>query len=288
LQILENLARAQGGALLANIGKSYGLDEEQVAATLGAVLPQLAAGIERNTLSRGGIADMVRAIGDGHHTQYLDRPELIGTQAMVADGNAILDHILGGKDASRGVASRAAATSGVSAGLIRQLLPVIAAMLMGWLSKQGGGGLGEILKRLPTGGDGRPQVPGSGDLGDIGDILKRIPGMPGSRGSVGGDQAPAPAPRSASADPSRPLPLPDRIPGINAPAERGPNPFEDLSDVVRRGAPPMSPSAGPLGNVVRDLLGGLLGFQNKGVLSWLFTFLLYRFGGAILKRILGR
>ncbi len=288
MQILENLARAQGGALLANIAKSYGLDEKQVAATLAAVVPQLAAGIERNTLSRGGIADMIKAMGDGHHLQYLDRPELIGTQAMVADGNAILDHILGSKDASRGVASRAAATSGVSADLIRQLLPVIAAMLMGWLSKQGGGGLGDILKRLPTGGDGRPQVPSSGDLGDIGDILKRIPGMPGSRGSEGGVQAPAPAPRTASADPSRPLPLPDRIPGINAPAERGPNPYEDLSDVVRRSAPPMSPSAGPLGNVIRDMLGGLLGFQNKGVLSWLFTFLAYRWGGAILKRILGR
>lgn len=320
MQILETLARAQGGTLVANLAKSYGLDPNQAAAAFNAILPQLAAGIERNTLNRGGIADLVKAIGDGHHAQYLDRPELIGTQAMVADGNEILSHILGSRDASRAVADRAAASSGLGSALIRQLLPIIAAMLMGALSRQTGGGLGDILKRLPTGSDGRPQIPSSGDLGDI---LKRIPGLPGSRDGSGapsgggGIQLPdglpgglgdvlgklgiptgdseAPAPRSApqptsrraTTDPSNPLPLPDRIPGINAPADRGPNPLDDLSDVVRRGAPSMSPSAGPLGNVIRDILGGVLGFQNKGVLSWLFSLIVTRWGWSILKRVLG-
>lgn len=313
MQIFDTLVRAQGGALIANVAKSYGLDDKQAAAAFSAILPSLAAGIERNTLNRGGIADLVAAIGDGRHVQYLDRPELIGTEAMVADGNDILGHILGSRDASRAVADRAAAASGIGSGLLRQLLPVIAALLMGALSRHASGGLGDILKRLPTGGDGRPQLPDSGDLGEI---LKRIPGLPRSRDAGGansaperGDRdiagglgdilgklgepagspasAPRPMPRPASSGPGdSPLPLPDKIPGINAPIERGPNPLDDLSDVVRRGAPSISPSAGPLGNVIRDMLGGLLGFKNNGVLSWIVSFILYRWGGAILRRVL--
>lgn len=311
MQIIDILTRAQGGALASNIAKAYGIEPAQAAAVVEAVVPQLAAGIERNTLNRGGIADLVKAIGDNYHVQYLDRPELIGTQAMVADGDEILGHILGSRDASRAVADRAADMSGIGASLIRQLLPVIASILMGALSRGAGGGLGDILKRLPTGSDGRPQVPSSGDLGDI---LKRIPGLPGSREASGGgsgggtdlpgglgdvlgklgvpsgqpQSAPQPRTRTVQTDPSNPLPMPDRIPGINAPVERGSNPLDDLSDVVRRGAPQMSPSAGPLGNVIRDVLGGMLGFKNKGVLSWLFTLIVYRWGWSILKRILGR
>ena len=70
-------------------------------------------------------------------------------------GNGILGHILGSKDASRNVAAHAAQASGVDASIIKKMLPVVAAMAMGALSKQtdsgrrlkddGGGLLGSLL-----------------------------------------------------------------------------------------------------------------------------------------------
>ena len=212
MPIAEYLTGPQAKGAITAMSKAEGLDADQVQAAIAAVTPLLVQGIERNTLSRGGLADLVSAMGDGHHEAYLQHPELIGSPAMIADGNNILGHILGGPEQSRRLASRAAATSGLSEGLLKQLLPIIAAILMGALSKQTKGGLGDILSKLPGGlpGSGTP-VPRGGDsdggLGDIGDILKKIPGMPGG-------QAPQPQRRTSpefrsrqSADQRRRQPL---------------------------------------------------------------------------------
>ena len=48
----------------------------------------------------------------------------------------MLGHILGSKDASRQLASEAAARTGLDVGILKKMLPAIAAMLMGGLSKQ--------------------------------------------------------------------------------------------------------------------------------------------------------
>src|SRR5262249_25354995 len=50
----------------------------------------------------------------------------------------ILGHILGSKDVSRSVASNAASATGLSPAVLQQMLPVVAALAMGALSKQTG------------------------------------------------------------------------------------------------------------------------------------------------------
>ena len=294
MPIAEYLTGPQAKGAIAAMSKAEGLDADQVQAAIAAVTPLLVQRIERNTLSRGGLADLVSAIGDGHHEAYLQHPELIGSPAMIADGNNILGHILGGPDQSRRLASRAAATSGLSEGLLKQLLPIIAAILMGALSKQTKGSLGDILSKLPGGlpGSGTPAPRGSdsdGGLGDIGDILKKIPGMPGG-------QAPQPQrrtnlPESAPSSPrtsagGSPLPLPgDHIPGI----DDGPrnNPYGDLSDIIRGGAGAQA-GGGSLGKIVRDILGGALGFQSRGLIGWVVRLIVMRWGWGFIRSILGR
>lgn len=406
MQIMDILERAQGGRLYDNIAQVYGLEPAEVEAVAGNVVPFLASAIERNTLSRGGLADIVGALGDGHHQLYLEDPRFIGSQAMVTDGNNILGHVFGSVDRSRAVADKVAAASGVGSDWVRKLLPILAALLMGALSKGTSGGLGDIIKRLPGGAD-NPGLPSGGDLGEIlrrigvpgfpgggdddgpssgrsggssggsggswgggqrggdgglGDIFKRVPGLPGSRdgsvpsgGSVPGfpDQ-PAPRPTSTPAPQQRPAsqgddsesdnpldnlpgglgdilkrlpgmqpdrqpqpqprtaqapsqPFPDQIPGgggggigsqsplpipggIPRDSGGGDNPYGDLRDILRRGKVPDNvnvPGGGSLGNVVRDILGGMLGFQGRGLMGWIIQLIVYRWGWSILKRILG-
>jgi hypothetical protein len=298
VQITDLLTGPQASAAIAAISKAHGLETKQVAAAVGALAPMLAQRIERNTLSRGGLADLVKALGDGHHEAYLQRPELIGSPAMVADGNDILCHILGGPEQSRSLAARAAGSSGLSEGLLKQLLPIIAAMLMGMLSKQTKGGLGDILSKLPGGlpGGGAPSNRGGGGdggFGDIGDILKKIPGMPGSQQPQSVPQprasrTDAPVPRGGYAGGDSPLPIPgDRIPGINDGAAPRNNPYGDLSDVIRGGGAAPG-GGGPLGNVIRDILGGVLGFQSRGFIGWLIRLIVVRWGWGLVRSILGR
>ena len=56
-------------------------------------------------------------------------------------GNQILEQIFGSKDVSRGVANQAADLSGVGSAILKKMLPVIAAMIIGNLTKgmMGGG-----------------------------------------------------------------------------------------------------------------------------------------------------
>ena len=79
---------------------------------------------------------LLGALNRGNHSQYLENPELLGQQATTEDGNSILGHIFGSKDVSRAVAGRAAEQTGIGADILKQMLPVVATMVMGGLSKQ--------------------------------------------------------------------------------------------------------------------------------------------------------
>ena len=63
------------------------------------------------------------------------------------------------------------------------------------------------------------------------------------------------------------------------------NPYGDLSDILRRGAKVDGAASGGL---VRNILGGLLGFGGRGVFGWFVRLIVMRFGWGLLKRFLGR
>jgi hypothetical protein len=150
--ILDMLMNAAGGGAVQQIGQRFGLSEEQAGSAVSQLVPALLAGLQRNTSQEGGVEALLGALQGGKHAQYLDNPELLGQEATTQDGNSILGHIFGSKEVSRAVAGRAAEQTGVGADILKQMLPVVATMVMGGLSKQnaavpqqgqgaGGGGL---------------------------------------------------------------------------------------------------------------------------------------------------
>ena len=177
---------------LSEIGRQFGLDEAQTRAAFEALAPVVAAGVRRNAASDGGLGDLLGAVLKGDHGRYLDDPAALGSRDSVADGNAILGHIFGSKDVSRGVAQQLSSQSGIGADILKKLLPVIAAMVMGQIAKKsfgggqasgGGGSLGDILGSVLGGGQ---QAQGGG-LGDsLGNVLggalghrRALPDAPG-------------------------------------------------------------------------------------------------------------
>jgi hypothetical protein len=161
MNILDVIMNAQNGAPVRQIGSQVGLREEQTASALSALVPALAAGLQREAQSPDGLAGLLSALSSGGHQRYLDNPGTLADPAAVADGNGILGHIFGSKDVSRTVASRAAAQSGISADVMKRLLPLAAGLMMAALSRQkatgvtptgaglgGGGGLTDMLSVL--------------------------------------------------------------------------------------------------------------------------------------------
>jgi len=80
------------------------------------------------------------ALEGGNHSRYVDEPSILGRKQTTQDGNDILGHIFGNKDVSRHVAKRASKKTGLGAGLLKKMLPVVATMVMGSLGKKVLGG----------------------------------------------------------------------------------------------------------------------------------------------------
>ena len=208
MELLDLLRQAQGGNSLGAIGQQFGLDESQTAAAVEQLAPVIAAGLRRNMAqSPENVVSLVQALSKGNHSEYLENPDALQFGNVATDGNAILGHIFGSKDVSREVAMRASSASGIGGSIMKKLMPVIASMVIGSLTKKmmggggraapapaprGGGGLGDILGQVLGGGRSR-----SGGGGGLGDILGQVLG--GGR-KQGRTQPTANAPQSGGLD----------------------------------------------------------------------------------------
>lgn len=133
--IMDLLSAPQAAGARQQIGQQLGLDEASTAKAIQALLPALAAGLASNAQKPGGVEALVGALTNGQHERYLDQPESLGRLASLADGKAILGHLLGSKDMSRAVAGAAAKKTGLSDELLKTALPMVATMVMGQLAR---------------------------------------------------------------------------------------------------------------------------------------------------------
>jgi hypothetical protein len=148
MNILDVISSAQGGAAVRQLGDQFGLAPEQTQSAIAALMPALASGLHQNASSESGLGGLLSALASGGHQQYLESPGSLAQPAATSDGNSILGHILGSKDVSRQVAQRASQQTGISAGTLQQMLPLLAAMTMGGLSSQSAGPGGGLLSML--------------------------------------------------------------------------------------------------------------------------------------------
>ncbi|MEO8482376.1 MAG: DUF937 domain-containing protein [Acidobacteriota bacterium] len=137
MDLLNTILNAQGGRAVDQIGEHVGLDRAQTVSAIETLLPSLAGGLSRNAAQPGGLESLVAALASGAHQQYVSDPSQLAQPAAIQDGNNILGHILGSKDASRGVAAEAAATTGIGADVLRKMLPMLASLAMGAMSQRG-------------------------------------------------------------------------------------------------------------------------------------------------------
>lgn len=153
--VLEQLLGGPNSTAVTQIGRQFGLDASQTERALEALLPAVAAGFQRNASSPQGLESLIGALAGGSHQRYVEQPTVVTEADAISDGNGILGHIFGTKAVSREVAARASAQSGIGVDVLKQMLPIVATLVMGALAKNGaqsgltrgnaGGGLGGLL-----------------------------------------------------------------------------------------------------------------------------------------------
>lgn len=257
MQILDILRASHGGETPKQIAGAFGLDQQAADVVTEDLVGELSRAIERNTLNRGGVSDLVELVGHSDHVKYFDGDADLTSPEAKQAGDALLAQILGTKHESRGVADRVAKHSGVPSDVIRQMLPSVAAMMMGGMERQLGGELGDLAQRFGSG--------------------------------------------TSTIAPQQPLPLPSDTQDYGPAGGRGGgqtrSPFDDLSDMIRRGGgrgrqrqtqgqPQVSGS--DLSQIVRQIFGNLFGFQNKGVTSWIIQLIVFRILWPMIKSIFRR
>lgn len=150
MALLDIITQAGGSDALAQLGKRVGLSPEQTKSAAAALLPALAGGLKRQS-GNAGLGGILAQAGL--------TPGAAATDATPTMGNEILGQIFGSKDVSRTVAANAAASTGIGADQLKQLLPLLASLSAGALAAKGadgGGGLSGIMGMLDQDGDGDP------------------------------------------------------------------------------------------------------------------------------------
>jgi hypothetical protein len=104
------------------------------------LVPALSAGLRQNLQSPEGLSGLINALPAGIHRRFVDDPAVLGDPAAVDDGNGILGHVLGSKEASRGVAARAGAHTGLGPEVMKRMPPLVATLVMGAMSRQAAAG----------------------------------------------------------------------------------------------------------------------------------------------------
>ena len=159
MDLLDLLKSSGGSDSIGELATTVGLGSADTKKLIGALAPALLGGIKKNATSESGLAGLRRALETGAHERYLDDPALLRSTATREDGNKILGHVFGSKDVSRNVAAHAAQQTGIDASLIKKVLPLLAGLAMGAMSKKSSAG-----RELGTSAS-------AGGLGPLGDLL---------------------------------------------------------------------------------------------------------------------
>lgn len=151
--ILESLFADDNKAAIDEVQKNFNLSEEETRVAVGELIPALSRGLRKNTQNSQGMDELLDALRNGSHREYMEKPGTLSEPATTKDGNDILSHIFGEKKVSREVADRVSKKSGLSSSLLKKMLPVVASLVMGALSKKVlGAGAGAPNNRSSSGG----------------------------------------------------------------------------------------------------------------------------------------
>lgn len=212
INLYDLMRNAGQGHGFEEMAKHYGLSMQQTQQAMAALMPAFAEAFTRQMGSPQAMAEMMRRADPTAFLKAYEQPgaafgnNRAGAEAMQA--------LFGSQDLSKAVADQAAQASGLSGEVMRQMLPPVAATVMGGIVKSF---LGGLTGQVPASG---AQTGAFGQFGGMLDAMMKgfapqsgasAPTNPGEawsglmegflRGMQSGAQRPEPAPEAAAAPP---------------------------------------------------------------------------------------
>ena len=168
-QLLDAILSSGGGSALQMLGGRFGLPPAATRSALEALLPMVTGGLKNQAQAQGGIEGLLSSVLKPEHAQYSEDTDVLARPGTTAMGNEILGSIFNNdRDVSRTVAAQAAQKTGINVDILKQMLPIVAMMAAGAMSKNASaGGLGNLIG----------SAMGNGSQGGLlGNVLSKVMG----------------------------------------------------------------------------------------------------------------
>ncbi len=193
MNLMDILQGQVSDEMLGQLSEHIGAEPEQTAQATNGIFATLLGGLANNASTEGGLSALGNALDRDHDGSMLDDLAGMvggmlsggGQDSRATNGTGMLNHILG--DRQEVAAEQIGQSSGLSAGQVMKLLPILAPIVMSVLGKaknQGGLDLGSLAGVLMGGAQQGQQQSGMGDL--LGNILGSVMGGGQQQQSQGG------------------------------------------------------------------------------------------------------
>lgn len=129
MNLYEILANAQGGEAMASLARQFKLTEQQTQAAVDALLPAFSMGLKQMSAAPGGFGNLFGMMAQPNFQAMFESPQASAPAANA--GNDLLGMMFGSPEVSRAVAEQAAQYAGIGSAIMKRMLPVVAAMIIG-------------------------------------------------------------------------------------------------------------------------------------------------------------
>ena len=155
MSLLDSILSAANSGAAEQIAGKFGVTSDQVGSLLSGFAPTLASALQ-SKVADGSLGSLTNLVTQSHEENYAENPEKLGDPQASQLGQNVLTNLFGGSGGLQEVISGLTGKTGLSAGTLSSLLPIVTSFLMSSFSKHAGGDagqLGSVLGGL-TGGEG--------------------------------------------------------------------------------------------------------------------------------------
>lgn len=146
--LADILAQAQRNQGFDAVARQFGMAPDQIKTAMDALLPAFSLGLNRATQSPADMANLFGLFTSGpNYAQMFENP-LASAPALMAAGQQALTRIFGSADLTQAIAQQTAAVTGMGQEAMKQVMPLMASMIMGGLLKgamSGQNPLGDLI-----------------------------------------------------------------------------------------------------------------------------------------------
>ncbi len=130
------LSSMNDGALQKQLAEQFAINQQQATKVLAAVTPAFSEGLRRQTATRADATDFMAALSSGRHAPFGFDVTKAFEPGAIAQAQNILNQLFRSAGLMRAITDQVANETGVPRETVQRMLPVIASVVMGAVTRQ--------------------------------------------------------------------------------------------------------------------------------------------------------